>query len=1484
MRNKILLLLTISTLGVLSGFSQSTLPFRGDTIRIYKQGGSAELVIENKTKDTTGFLYNKGGGRTEFRRVKKINDTTIVFGADTLTVGSGSGPATVTTKNPITKAGDSVAINIDATALAVKGNKLITKVPVLKRHDEIRGIATSDLDTGFIYRLKVGSQLGEFIYDPNDATTPDDSVMNFRTGDGKLLKRRTNGLVYVRDFGATPNDFSDDDAFAFNKMFAWIKRQGNVIYKVIIDEGRYQVNSPVYLPDSNINIGTHTNIEIEGYNASIFLNGSNMAIFSRMAAPDQSTVENYYLPVYSFVIRGIKFFGDGSNVATGQKAIDIGGTYSMVIEDCLFQYFDTAIVSRFALNPTIRNNWFQGNRKVCIYGGTGVGIWAGSTICNSGFNTSLITKNRFNNYSGSFASVMLDNPIGSNVYDNTSEGNHPKNTIWISGKESACQTDNSIEKLWIESGGGSNPKTTVIYSESRNNLYVKNIDVQTTEAIVLNAQNADLDTKTHRYVFDGLRVSGLDTAFIIGSNASNSTFELKNLLPGKSVYDYFVTASKWGGFIPYHLTIDGYNINSGEEAKVLGFSQGVTIMTGQSGGIGSHGTMNLHGKLYADEDNTYQWGGFYGSLNRRPNALYLGTFGAAVDLTGSYWWGDPASLTFDLRLKRDSAKQMGVLDAGSNYGNLKAARGIFTQRTGYASAFSLADLGDNDFLSKRSIDTLTNDPLTDKKLEVQYGAGLVVIGNSISIDQGAGGSYYTYSHYLNKIIGGKYDNYSIAGSSVTNIGDMLRNSQLPFNRTQLALYNNGINDIRFKKSSATKELILNCVRSFLVNSFKADIVDASAMTQSGTWSSYNGLANTVVSKTNCLTTTELNASLSFPIQDGQPGIFISFITNADTSSTDWSDSVEIYRSGTSVKIATINPNKKGNAPNMPYVVWIPNTDSYGPITIVNRRASRLVVDYAGTTQFNNLCAPALVAEITKPGVGALQSGIGYDWWDEVNLAIRAMVKDEFIKYGYPVATIDVNNGFQYNVDQYELPGDPSNAIHPSTKAHFNVFLPQALKKISLVSVPKKIIEYATNTALYVSSLILTPASEKVIVLPSISQNSEILIPKDKYYLVPGQKVTIINNNTSNFTWNCIYWSYLRADGTTSTLFENNAITELVWTKEGFRISNKYNTAGYLTTYQPGASREKTINFRSSTNPATYFNYIENIMDGDPSNHAMIFGVTSNNDTTDAIKIRGDSLVHVLIEMQLKKRLAINAPPAGRARSALDVSGDITLGDSTGNAGDIQFYHRIRRQFSGATPSENKLFFDISKGTGDSTEYSTSLILSGNGKAYYNTHPYFGEADSLALINKQYADSLFATSGGGSGTPKVDSIWRDADSIRFTIDGRAYAIVDKNDDFSSGRHVDDWSTTSTTMNITIPAKAMVDYIIIRSSSTLANVKIGTTSGAGDLYDGPITAVDGTFSTDIPVIINKWCPVGATFYLTGNTGGNDISVKFGYDSFP
>lgn len=73
----------------LAAFSQYTYQVKADSFRIYNTCDTAEFILENRTQDTAGFLYNKGKGRTEFRRLQleNIGDSAIaIVGQDTLVI------------------------------------------------------------------------------------------------------------------------------------------------------------------------------------------------------------------------------------------------------------------------------------------------------------------------------------------------------------------------------------------------------------------------------------------------------------------------------------------------------------------------------------------------------------------------------------------------------------------------------------------------------------------------------------------------------------------------------------------------------------------------------------------------------------------------------------------------------------------------------------------------------------------------------------------------------------------------------------------------------------------------------------------------------------------------------------------------------------------------------------------------------------------------------------------------------------------------------------------------------------------------------------------------------------------------------------------------------------------------------------------------------------------------------------------------------
>jgi hypothetical protein len=82
--NRIFLLLILIGMGQAT-FAQYVYTIRADSVKITNSCDTAELIIENHTQTVPGFLYNKGRGRTEFRRgAVKINESAYLIGADTL--------------------------------------------------------------------------------------------------------------------------------------------------------------------------------------------------------------------------------------------------------------------------------------------------------------------------------------------------------------------------------------------------------------------------------------------------------------------------------------------------------------------------------------------------------------------------------------------------------------------------------------------------------------------------------------------------------------------------------------------------------------------------------------------------------------------------------------------------------------------------------------------------------------------------------------------------------------------------------------------------------------------------------------------------------------------------------------------------------------------------------------------------------------------------------------------------------------------------------------------------------------------------------------------------------------------------------------------------------------------------------------------------------------------------------------------------------
>jgi hypothetical protein len=111
--------------------AQYVYTIKADSVKITNTCDTAELIIENHTQTVPGFLYNKGRGRTEFRRAVLLNDSTLVLGNDTLTIRG-----TTTANNGLSVTGRDVqlgqSIGAPGNPAALKGNREIPMNEILQ--------------------------------------------------------------------------------------------------------------------------------------------------------------------------------------------------------------------------------------------------------------------------------------------------------------------------------------------------------------------------------------------------------------------------------------------------------------------------------------------------------------------------------------------------------------------------------------------------------------------------------------------------------------------------------------------------------------------------------------------------------------------------------------------------------------------------------------------------------------------------------------------------------------------------------------------------------------------------------------------------------------------------------------------------------------------------------------------------------------------------------------------------------------------------------------------------------------------------------------------------------------------------------------------------------------------------------------------------------------------------------------------------------
>lgn len=234
--------------------------FRYDTVKIQKVGGSAELVLLNSTRDSIGFLFNVGGGRTEFKRVKQANDSTLIFGVDTFKIKAGVGGTGSTNssvgggfKLAINGTNNVKTINQGTTFISIDSiiaNTLRINIDTTSLYNDIAAKRPLNvvIDTFGGLRKKSGAEDTLYVQPGAagtvnlDAAPTVGSTANASTSNGTalalLLKNENNGEINVLQHGMTINDGTDDAAALKAMKVAGFK-------KLFFPAGRYDFSDSV---------------------------------------------------------------------------------------------------------------------------------------------------------------------------------------------------------------------------------------------------------------------------------------------------------------------------------------------------------------------------------------------------------------------------------------------------------------------------------------------------------------------------------------------------------------------------------------------------------------------------------------------------------------------------------------------------------------------------------------------------------------------------------------------------------------------------------------------------------------------------------------------------------------------------------------------------------------------------------------------------------------------------------------------------------------------------------------------------------------------------------------------------------------------------------------------------------------------------------------------------------------------------------------
>lgn len=132
--------------------AQQTIEKSGDSVLLTGPGNYTELILQNHTSATPGFLYNTGKGRTAFKKVlQKITDSSYLLGADELKM-----PWLSLAGNDSVKGSKTFMPTLSASAGEAYGNTFSATLSPVNAGDTLSGVdftAAIPSATGTVYGI-----------------------------------------------------------------------------------------------------------------------------------------------------------------------------------------------------------------------------------------------------------------------------------------------------------------------------------------------------------------------------------------------------------------------------------------------------------------------------------------------------------------------------------------------------------------------------------------------------------------------------------------------------------------------------------------------------------------------------------------------------------------------------------------------------------------------------------------------------------------------------------------------------------------------------------------------------------------------------------------------------------------------------------------------------------------------------------------------------------------------------------------------------------------------------------------------------------------------------------------------------------------------------------------------------------------------------------------------------------------------------------